>query len=238
MDVSKYLPTAGRVLTPIAMVIFLAYGIVQSQTVDGWWGLAVLAGAIASASGFEIVGILSGSALEKSWRMENWTKTAVSFLLLALYTGAAMWILWDNEAIRLLPLIAAIVYIVSSLSEGLDIEENEQKTAVSRQDEFDLAQAALDRDLSRQLKLKRQADKTAVLLAGIEVSETAVSPKLLTNLVPNQTKRAKQTKRDMVKRELETNHSRTNVEIGQVVGVSGQYVGRIRGKLNGSVTHG
>ena len=61
----KYISIIARVLTPLAMVVFLAYEIQKSQSVDNSiWQIAIVVGAIATAVGVEAVGLLSGHNLE------------------------------------------------------------------------------------------------------------------------------------------------------------------------------
>jgi hypothetical protein len=165
----KHLSTVARVVTPLAMVVFLAYEINQSMIVDGWWVTALLIGSIATAIGIEITGILAGKALEGFWRLGDKNRTILSLALLSVYTIVAVYILRHNQAMVLVPIIAAIVYLLSSLTDSLEMVASEQKEETAVQTAFELEQAAADKELERELKRQKQADNTALKLAKLEV---------------------------------------------------------------------
>ena len=172
--VGSILPLIGRVATPAAMVVFLAHEISSSQAVTGGWQTAVILGAIATAVGIEIVGILSGHALEGFWRVGDTTRAAVAFLLLIVYTAAGIVILRNNPTLLPIPIIAAVLYIVAALVDGLETAVSRQSSHDTAQDAFEREQDAKDRELARQLKKEEQAAKTAVSLARIEAKSTPV----------------------------------------------------------------
>lgn len=163
----RHLSTVARIITPLAMVVFLAYEINRSMTVTGAWAIALLIGAIGTAVGIEIVGILAGHALEGFWRIGDQYRAALSFVLLIAYTGTAVYILRHNQAMVLVPVIAAIVYLLASLTTSLEttVSKHEEETAALTA--FDLEQAKADRALERELKRQKQADSTAVKLAQV-----------------------------------------------------------------------
>ncbi len=167
MKLSSVLPLIGRLFTPLAMVVFLAYEISSSQQVPAGWQTAVIVGAVCTAVGVEVVGILSGHAVERFWRLGDSTRTAVSLLLLAVYTAAGTFILWGTIMV-VVPLIAAVLYIVAALVEGVE----EQVQAYSQQAEtrsaFDLEQEALDRQAKRDAEAERLKSETTVKLARID----------------------------------------------------------------------
>lgn len=171
----KHLSTVARIITPLAMVVFLAYEINQSMTVTGWWQFALLIGSIGTAIGIEIVGILAGHALEGFWQLGDKNRTRLSLVLLIVYTVVAVYILRHNQAMVLVPIIAAIVYLLSSLTGSLDDTVNEQRQNDAAQTAFDLEQKAKDKELERELKRKKQADNTAVKLAQLEAKSAVVS---------------------------------------------------------------
>jgi hypothetical protein len=166
--VGSILPLIGRVATPAAMVVFLAHEISSSQAVNGGWQTAVILGAIATAVGIEIVGILSGHALEGFWRVGDKGRAGVAFILLIVYTAAGIVILRHNPTLLPIPIIAAVLYIVAALVDGLETAVSRQSSHDTAQDTFEREQNAKDRDLARQLKKEEQAAKTAVSLARIE----------------------------------------------------------------------
>lgn len=172
----KHLSTIARIITPLAMVVFLAYEINRSMTVTGAWAIALLIGAIGTAVGIEIVGILAGHALEGFWRIGDQYRAVLSFILLIAYTGTAVYILRHNQAMVLVPVIAAIVYLLASLTTSLEmtVSQHEAITAVSSA--FDLEQAKADRALERELRRQKQADETAVKLARLEAKTVRTQP--------------------------------------------------------------
>lgn len=163
----KYLSTVARIITPLAMVVFLAYEINRSMTVTGAWAIALLVGAVGTAVGIEIVGILAGHALEGFWRIGDQNRAVLSFFLLIAYTAVAVYVLRHNQAMVLVPVIAAIVYLLASLTTSLEktITKQAEEGAVSVA--FELEQAKADRELERELRRQKQADDTAVKLARV-----------------------------------------------------------------------
>lgn len=169
----RHLSTVARIITPLAMVVFLAYEINQSMAVTGWWSTALLVGAIGTAIGIEIVGMLAGHALEGFWRLGDKNRTVLSSVLLLIYTAVAIYILRHNQAMVMVPIIAAIVYLLASLTGSLDDVVNEQKQETAVQTAFELEQMAKDKELERELKRQKQADLTAVKLAKLETKKAA-----------------------------------------------------------------
>jgi hypothetical protein len=141
----KHLSTAGRVLTPLSMVVFLTWEISQSVAVAGQaWTIALLLGAAGSAVGIEVVGILAGHNVEAFWKRGDPARTAVSLALLGAYTVAGLYILRGTAVLMPVPIIAAIVYIVSALAESAIVEDEQGR-----------ATAADDVEFQRRLKLER-----------------------------------------------------------------------------------
>lgn len=171
----KHLSTVARIITPLAMVVFLAYEINQSMTVAGLWQAALLIGSIGTAIGIEIVGILAGHALEGFWQLGDKNRTRLSLVLLVVYTAVAVYILRHNQAMVLVPIIAAIVYLLSSLTGSLDDTVNEQRQNDAAKTAFDLEQKAKDKELERELKRQKQADNAALKLAQLEAKSAVVS---------------------------------------------------------------
>jgi hypothetical protein len=173
--IGSFLPFIGRIFTPAAMVVFLTYEISRSQPVDGGWQLAVIIGAAATAVGVEVVGILSGHALEGFWRVGDTTRAAVAFILLLIYTAAGIVILRHNTTLLPIPIIAAVLYIVAALVDGLETAVSRRSGQDAAKEAFEREQAAKDRELARRLRIEEQAARTAVSLARIEAKSAAVS---------------------------------------------------------------
>lgn len=165
----------GRFFTPVAMVVFLAYEIVRSQNVTGMWYYAVLLGAVTTAVGFEVVGILSGHAVEGFSRTGNKSRLVVSLMLLAVYTLSGVFIFaWQkNYILVVIPIVSTIVYLVAALVEGLEEETMQASQETAVRTAFEMEQEAADREIERQLKAQKQADGTAVKLARIEAKTTS-----------------------------------------------------------------
>jgi hypothetical protein len=171
-----HLPTLGRILTPVAMLVALTYEIVSSQAnVAGGWIVAIHIGAAATAVGIEAVGIMAGHVLEGFWRMGDRPRTAVAFGLLLIYTAAGLFILRNNAAMLPIPVIAAVVYLLAGLAESLTESQAHQVQQTAVQEAFELEQLAKDKELERELRRKEQADHTAVQLAKIEVKAKTVT---------------------------------------------------------------
>ena len=173
--IGSILPLVGRIFTPAAMVVFLTYEISRSQPVGGWWQTAVIIGAAATAVGVEVVGILSGHALEGFWRVGDQARAAVAFLLLLVYTAAGIYILRANSTLLPVPIIAAVLYIVAALVDGLETAVARQTGDEQTRQTWERQQAAADRELARELKRQALADKTALSLAQIEAKKAASS---------------------------------------------------------------
>lgn len=172
----KHLSTVARIITPLAMVVFLAYEINRSMAVDGYWAVALLIGAIGTAVGIEIVGILAGHALEGFYYLGDKNRATLSFVLLIAYTVTAVYILRKNEAMVLVPIIAAIVYLLASLTTNLETTIDNRKGDEAEIKAFNREQAKADRDLERELKRQKQADETAVKLARVSAKQTSSQP--------------------------------------------------------------
>lgn len=164
----KHLPTVGRIFTPAAMLVVLTYEITTSQTVTGGWAVAILIGAAATAVGIEAVGILAGHTFEAYWRAGDNGRARLALALLGIYTAAGVYILWENKALVPIPIVAAIVYLVSGLAESLTALQAQQATIQAEQTQFEREELAKDKALERELRRQEQADKTAVQLAKIE----------------------------------------------------------------------
>lgn len=165
----KRLTIIGRVATPAAMVVFMTYEISRSMAVTGGWLVAIVIGAALTAVGIEVVGILSGHALETSWRVGDQWRALLALALLLIYTVGAVYILRRNDTIMPVPIIAAIVYVVAALVDGLERQVAQEETAVSQRESVDLEQLRLDRELEREIKRQQQADKTAIKLAQVQL---------------------------------------------------------------------
>jgi hypothetical protein len=170
----RYLIWSGRIATPMAMVAILFYEISHSVSVDGWWVYIIMAGALGSAVGIEIVGILSGVTLERFWRIHDRPRTLLALVLLITYTIVAMYILRHNTILWPIPIIAAVVYLVSALAESAGEIIEQQVTNQADAAAWQRRQEEQEAEFERQLKLQQQRDRTAVKLAKLE-SEPAQS---------------------------------------------------------------
>ena len=164
----KHLPTIGRIFTPAAMLVVLTYEITTSQTVTGGWAIAILIGAAATAAGVEAVGIMAGHTFEAYWRLGDGKRSRLALALLGIYTAAGVWILWGNQALIPIPIIAAVVYLVSGLAESLAGQQAKDAARDEKQVAFDFAQQAKDRENQRLLDRQKLEADTAVKLARVE----------------------------------------------------------------------
>lgn len=175
----KHLSIAARILTPLAMVVFLSYELSQSLAVTGLWYVALLIGSVCTAVGIEIVGILAGHTLEGYWRIGDAWRGLLSFALLLAYTVTAVYILAGTSLI-IVPIIAAIVYILASLTDGLETAVNRQEVATAVRQTFDLEQEARENDHRREMEtrqagLKAQNDLQIALAHDRTQAEIAIA---------------------------------------------------------------
>jgi len=184
----KHLPTIGRIFTPAAMLVVLTYEITASQTVTGGWAIALLMGAAATAVGIEAVGILAGHTFEAYWRVGDNGRARLALALLGVYTVAGLVILWGNWALMPIPIIAAVVYLVSGLAESLTAQQAKEAAKDAAVEAFELQEKAKDREWQRQLEARRLEADTAVKLARVEskaVTSRPVTSRLDSGHFPN-----------------------------------------------------
>lgn len=170
LNYGKILIWLAIITTPAAMVAFLTLEIRGSIESPGTaiWTIVISAGAFLSAVGVETTGILSGHAFERFTRRKEWIRATVVLFFLIAYTAVAMRILWENEMLRYIPLVAAIVYVLAALVEGVESVEESEHEATTKQNEFDLEQQAKDREHQREMKAIAAANKHAEKMAQIE----------------------------------------------------------------------
>lgn len=160
------------ILTPVAMIASLgwtAYTAVLSETGAAW--LAVLAG-IATAAALECVGIVAGeTALWFHARRDS--RWIIAAAVLLIYVAAGLFIL-QATALFLLPLLAGAVYVLV----GLRAQAQRETAAESDRAGDDARAAAIAAESGRQWEMEqwriRQADKTRVRLAEVELSASTV----------------------------------------------------------------
>jgi hypothetical protein len=126
-----------------------------------------MAGALGSAIGIEIVGILSGVTLERFWRIDDRPRAVLALFLLITYTIVAMYILRHNTILWPIPIIAAVVYLVSALAESAGEIIEQQVTSQADDAAWQRRQEEQEAEFERQLKLQQQRDRTAVKLAKL-----------------------------------------------------------------------
>ena len=239
----KHLPTIGRIFTPAAMLVVLTYEISTSQHVTGAWVWAILIGAAATAVGVEAVGILAGHTFEAYWRAGDNGRARLALALLGVYTIAGLVILWGNWALMPIPIIAAVVYLVSGLAESLTISQAQELATKADEAAFERAEKAKDKALERELKRQAQVDKTAVKLAQLEAKAQGSQAKVA-QLSPKAAPEAEAVSVNL--NELAGNKlaiyklfrekpKASNTEIAETIGVSRQYVGQIKKELNGAL---
>ena len=169
----KYLPIIGRLFPPVAMVVFLTREIIVSQgDLFGIWVYLVAVGAAFTAVGYEIVGILSGHALELASRNSDRARMSIAAVLLTVYTGIGVYIFWGQRALVLIPIVAAIVYLVSSLVEGLEDEAKRIEAVAASHDAFEEEEArknaAFDRSERAKASEREAAESLKLKLAQAE----------------------------------------------------------------------
>ncbi len=254
MGLTKHLPTVGRVFTPMAMLVFLTYEIVGSQTVSEAWQPWVVVGAILTAVGIEAVGILSGHTLEGFWRIGDKKRAWLSFALLMIYTGAGIAILWGNWSLLPIPIIAMVVYLSAALAQSLEVEQAKAETAdaariasvieketLDREHERKMEQMAQEAEAQTALRVKLAKEETRKAIALAKVRETKVKVAPETAKAPETFHETAVNPEELTGNKLEIynvfreNPGASNSQVAEVVGVSRQYVGQVKKELNGSL---
>lgn len=265
INYGKVLIWSAIISTPAAMVAFLTLEISKSVNAPDTliWRGAILIGAFLSSVGIESTGILSGHALERFTRRKEWVRAFIVGVLLIVYTAVAMRILWENDALRFVPLVAAVVYILAALIDGVEhveVIEQEQQTKLN---EFNLEEQAKEAEHRREMESKQleidaanalqiqlahergqteialAAEKTKATIANAEARKAKLSAKV------DESKPAKgesHTKAAdlsgtplLVFEALQRNPKASNVEIAESLPITPQRVGQIRKELNGAI---
>jgi hypothetical protein len=215
------------------MLVVLTYEISTSQHVTGAWVWAILIGASATAVGVEAVGILAGHTFEAYWRAGDSKRAWLALALLGVYTVAGLVILWGNWALMPIPIIAAVVYLVSGLAESLTISQAQELAAKADEAAFERQQMAEDRALARELKRQAQVDKTAVKLAQLEakaVTKPAVTSGHLTGQLPDDF-------RLLTPEQKDTIASLTSGELAQMAAITDRTARRWKEKVSANGYH-
>jgi Skp family chaperone for outer membrane proteins len=192
------LSNIARFITPVAMVVFLAYEIQNSMQIDGYfWKIAVIIGAVATAIGIEFVGIVSGDSLEGFLNIENNNRAIVSGIALLIYVGVSMYILRHNEALFPVPIIAAILYVVSAMKESLHTYKAAKQKDKELETQFDIEQRTLNAQLGRELKAKELELKHTEKLARIEAKSKTIKRQDSGNLAADWRQLTKEQRREL-----------------------------------------
>ena len=224
MNKTLIIPTIGRYLTPLAMVVFMAYEITQSQPVTGWWVWAVGVGAVGSAVGVEAVGIMAGDVLEAEWRLGNVNRASVAGVMLLLYVAVAMFILRHNPTLMPVPFIASLVYILSAMSHGTndtvaEKKEDKQDTRLYNRRQKEIANE------------RKHLQAMATISNQAQPAQVAPQPEAQPSATPdNLTGNALE-----VYKLLTNGEGLSQAEIGSRVGVSRQMVGKYKKQFNGYI---
>lgn len=157
MNYGRLLVLVALVSTPAAMVVFLTLEISNSVQVpdSAIWSFVIVVGALLSSVGIESTGILSGHALERFVRRQEWVRASVVFVLLIVYTSVAMRILWANEMLRYVPLVAAVVYVLAGLIEGVEDAQSKEEAESSIRLNHDIEEDSKENDHRREMENKR-----------------------------------------------------------------------------------
>lgn len=169
----KHLAHIARITTPAAMVVFLSYELSRSLAVTGWWYAFLLMGSVATAVGIEIVGILAGHTLEGYWRLGDTGRGFLAFVLLLAYTVAAVYVLRGNAVLTAVPIVAAIVYILAALADGLHTAENQQEQEAAAALDYDLESRRAEDEHRRRMEAAELRLKHEERLARIEAKKAA-----------------------------------------------------------------
>lgn len=170
----KHLSMVARIITPAAMVVFLSHELSRSLAVSGWWAAFLLIGSVATAAGIEIVGILAGHTLEGYWRLGDTWRSFLALVLLAVYTAAAVYILRGNPVLSVVPVVAAIVYVLAALSDGLHTAVIRQEGEAAASQDYDQERRRADDDHRRRMEAAELRLKHDERLARIKARANTV----------------------------------------------------------------
>lgn len=192
INYGKVLIWSAIISTPAAMVVFLTLEISKSVNAPDTliWRGAILIGAFLSSVGIESTGILSGHALERFTRRKEWVRAFIVGVLLIVYTAVAMRILWENDALRFVPLVAAVVYVLAALIDGVEhveVIEQEQQTKLNgfnleerakeaeHRREMESKQLELDANARVQIELAREQNQASIAIAEAKAQASIAS---------------------------------------------------------------
>jgi hypothetical protein len=223
------------------MVVFLTYEITTSAAVAPGWQAAVLFGAACTAVGIEIVGILAGHSLEGYWRIGDTVRALLAFALLALYVMMTVYMLRHNPTLLPVPVIAAILYLVAALADGLHTATDSATDEAThrRQVADEQRRAAMELDAELRREAQRQRHEVALLKAQLATQPPAQPP--ATTAQPRQVAAqpsATTTLTDTQLRWLQVfrdNPGATDTAIAEKLNVARWTVGKQRKALNGLV---
>lgn len=168
-DTYSILGWLAMVSVPIAPAFFFGHAMYTAAlalTQSDW--LSITVGAV-SAAGLELVGILSGHAAVKFWRLGDDVKAAICGLILVAYVilGISGLQGWLVKGVVMF-LIAPLVYLLVALQESAGAAENTQETVENRK----LAQEAEEREWRRKMELADKRLKHEEKLARIQAKAT------------------------------------------------------------------
>lgn len=150
----KRITQMARYLTPAAMVVFLTMEIVKSQTdAAGYWIYLIAAAAFATSVGIELWGIAAGKNLELAWQINR--SKWITAVQLVLYIGVTMWLMRFNPTLVVLPLVAALVYVATAMTDSLEAAVNQQQTTEVKRFDYDLERQRADDEHRRQMEAKQ-----------------------------------------------------------------------------------
>jgi DNA-binding CsgD family transcriptional regulator len=219
------------------MVVFLTYEITTSAAVAPGWQAAVLFGAACTAVGIEIVGILAGHSLEGYWRIGDTVRALLAFALLALYVMMTVYMLRHNPTLLPVPVIAAILYLVAALADGLHTATDSATDEAThrRQVADEQRRAAMELDAELRREAQRQRHEVALLKAQLQAqpsTQPSATPAQPAQVAPQpqQFTPAQLRVLDAIKR----NPGATDTQLGEQLGISRQAVAKHKTALNGA----
>ena len=223
--------TRYSIIATIAIIAMPAaaagnFGLAAFEAMTGrapeWF--AVLIG-MATAAGLEATGILLGHTATGYWQRKDWPRLSVGLVGMALYVGFGTWEMWAIPFGRVVPALAALAYFAAAMQSDLAGVTAVDATKTDARLTFDLEQARLDRETTRQLRVERERAK---LVAPPVVAQPAATSEPVAPVAPELTP-AQQRVYDAIKAQPGATYS----EVAEQLGVSRQYVGKVAGQLNG-----
>jgi DNA-binding CsgD family transcriptional regulator len=203
------------------------FGLAAFEAMTGrapvWFAVGI---GMATAAGLEATGILLGHTATGYWQRKDWPRLSVGLIGMALYVGFGTWEMWAIPFGRVVPALAALAYFAAAMQSDLAGVTAVDATKTDARLAFDLEQARLDRETTRQLRMERERAK---LVQADKPADKADTQPDMTGQSGHDLTDRQRTVLDMLRQQ------RTQAEIAGVLGVTERTIRRDISAMNGHV---